>query len=573
MVERRIERAKATLRKLFERSTPVCVAWSSGKDSSCCGSLVLTTAAELKTRTPIVFLHADTLVENPEITAYAQGEMEAIRRYAEEHGLNVRIETAVPNLSSTWVTRVIGGRGLPIFPNSKKRDCTVDWKIAPMLRLRKRLMKELGSTTTPPVLITGVRFDESQVRAQRMNKRGESDQVRFDPKLGERRLSLICHWSDSDVWEYLGRARSGEFDGYSNFEETFRIYADSAGTSCAVVADEMLADMGASRACGARTGCWSCCAVGRDRSLENMIAGDPRYAYLAGLNRLQRFLVNSQYDWSRRSPVGRTINDGFIKLQPDTYSPAMLEALLLYCLTLDVEEAEAAAREGRDLRFQILTVDQLIAVDAMWSLYGHHRPFHALHCFRRVYVKGERHHVPQTEPVPRTPLPAPRYVHVGDDWDGGVDWAYAGLRTPELELLGERDCIGTRAVRGKVVMDVVTEELFSVDMESAYLVLDLELERLLAEYHDNPLIPVTEGFKYYVRVGTLTLSPGQVTEHDDILRRTAHKSRHGFVGDGDLENLTARSIGEAEWKRRVAPKPVLPAPAVRRPAAAQLAMF
>ncbi len=44
MLEELIARAKETLRELFERTTPVCVAWSSGKDSSCCGNLVATRA-------------------------------------------------------------------------------------------------------------------------------------------------------------------------------------------------------------------------------------------------------------------------------------------------------------------------------------------------------------------------------------------------------------------------------------------------------------------------------------------------------------------------------------------------
>ncbi len=482
------------------------------------------------------------------------------------------------------MTRVIGGRGLPIFPNSSDRDCTVDWKIEPMVRLRKRVLAEFDNATTPPVVITGIRFDESTVRGNRMSQRGESDQVRFDPKLGERRLSLICYWSEDDVWEYLGRARSGQINGYSTFEETFRIYADAAGTSCAVVADEMLKETSKSRGCGARTGCWACTAVGRDKSLENMIDGDPRYAYLRGLNRLQRFILATQWDWSRRNWVGRTIRDGYIKLEPDIYSPAMLEELLRYALTLDVEEGIAAQCEGREPRFQIVSIEQLIAVDAMWSLYGHHRPFHALKLFRDIYIEGQRYPVPEVEMVPKTPLPAARYLYVGDDWDEGRVWAYAGLRSPELELLGEQgDCIGTRVSGQKVVMNVNTEDFFTVDIESAYLVLELEMDELIVRYHDDPTGLITEGYRYYTRMGIVALAKNQLTVADGILRRTAFKSRHGFSGLSSLDDLLPFTISKEEWKRameRSRPtaepaEPALPAipEAPPKPTTAQMAMF
>lgn len=75
--------------------------------------------------------------------------------------------------------RVIGGRALPPFRGTNG-DCTIDWKVSPMRRLRKKVLRRLQSRgghgpRPEPVVLLGTRYDESAVRSQNMRERGGSD--------------------------------------------------------------------------------------------------------------------------------------------------------------------------------------------------------------------------------------------------------------------------------------------------------------------------------------------------------------------------------------------------------------
>lgn len=399
-LDEKVDRAIEALTALLRSGAPACVSWSAGKDSGTLLNLCLTAALQLKRRgeavPPIVVTHADTLVENPDVRAYAQVEMMRVREFARINGLPVRVLTATPNLSAQWAVRVIGGRALPPFPGGS-RDCTQEWKIWPMRRLRKRVLQELeraadGTKRPEPVVLIGTRYSESTTRGANMRERGESDvQVRrgIDEKGKPSHLFLspLAHWTTDDVWGYLGLARGGHIPSYSDFDETFRIYADAMGSSCVIVGEDMSAAAKSSKACGARHGCALCTATGDvDKSMENMLASDPRYEYMRGLNRLRNFMADTRWDLSRRNWLGRTIKNGYVRISPDSYSPAMLEELLRYSLTIDAREREEAAGLGIRPRFQLVGLTQLFAIDAMWSLQGYHRPFHALAIYKVVLL-------------------------------------------------------------------------------------------------------------------------------------------------------------------------------------------
>lgn len=157
--------------------------------------------------------------------------------------------------------------------------------------------------------------------------------------------SVRAHWSDDDIWEAVSLYAGGARPGYSDFEEMRRIYAHSVGTSCAVVADAILDGGGGRRQgkCGARLGC-HVCQMAEDKSLANMVAYDDRYAYPAGLQKLNRFIRATRYDWSRRHWIGRAIRGSYVRVMPDTYHPSMLRALTRYMWQLDYDEQRRAAR-------------------------------------------------------------------------------------------------------------------------------------------------------------------------------------------------------------------------------------
>lgn len=547
-LEGKIQRAETAMTALLQRGAPICCAWSAGKDSSTCLNLLLVAAAKLARAggivPPIVVTHADTTVENPEMVLYARSEMTMVREFARINGLEVRIEISTPNLTDQWAVRVIGGRALPPFPG-QNRDCTSDWKALPQAKLRKRILKDLAKIAplAEPVVLIGTRYEESAERAKNMVERGESDvQVRRGVDANGRPshlfLSPIAFWSSDDVWEYLGTARAGGIPSYSNFEDTFRVYADAMGTSCAVVAEDMSKVLKSSKACGARHGCSVCTIVSSDQSMENMIA-QPRYEYMAGLNHLRNFISNTRWDMTRRSWLGRTIKGGYIKIAPDAYSPKMMEELLQYALTIDVQEREAARRERIAPRFQLVNMEQLFAIDAMWSLQAFHRPFHAIKIYKDVYEKGLRFPVPEVPVAPRPKEFPARYLFVGSDWDGGRDYTYTGLRSVVSEMVkGEGDgCMGTRTTsNGTVVMDIEVGSMLSFDLEYACYVLDEDFSRAMEKHDDTRYLP-TEAYHYYLNMGGMSVKSGQEAEIDTILRRSNHKVRHGLAGQVDHTKL------------------------------------
>ena len=522
------------------------VSWSSGKDSSVVLGLVMQAAASLKRAgvpvRPITVMHGDTTVENPEIRAYADKEIRAIERYARALGIPLTVVVARPNLTESWQVRVIGGRALPAMPGLN-HDCAWSMKVEPMKRARKVV---LGDGARNIITVMGTRFEESPQRAARMRERGETPDKSWQGDDGNLYLSPIALWGTDDVWEYLGLARAGDSDvrTFSDFEDVFRIYSAGSGSSCAVVGD--MAARGKSKPCGARTGCWCCTPAGRDKSLEAMIAGEERYGYMRGLNQLQRFLINTRWDFSRRLWLGRTLDDeGYVAIRPDVYSPDMLRELLRYCLTLDAEERSAAASLGIAPRFEIISLQTLIAIDAMWNLQGYHKAFEAMRVFKDVVLDGNRYPVPEIAEYPRPQvLPKTQWLYVGLDYKD--DSRLIGLRDLALEMVAEEGfgCMGTRTTRdGRTVLDVNTAPAFEVDEEGAVLFMEFELDRVLLEQergylHQGP----TDGYLYYSRMGILSLAPQAISTVDEILRRTWWKAQHGWFGQVDTEVLLRASV-------------------------------
>lgn len=125
-LEDRITLAMATIAKLFEDEVPICLAYSSGKDSSVCADLVLRAAQRLvKTSNikPLVIItSSDTLMENPEMTAHCRRDLKKMKAYGDKNGFRVITRIAKPALLSTWQLKVLSGRGLPSFAGMNT-DC------------------------------------------------------------------------------------------------------------------------------------------------------------------------------------------------------------------------------------------------------------------------------------------------------------------------------------------------------------------------------------------------------------------------------------------------------------------
>ena len=547
-IEDRIAQAIQSILRLFISGQPVVVAFSGGKDSSVVAALTLDAALQAKElgASPfVVVTTGDTDVENPEVALHYRAELAKMRQFGEERGINVQVAVARPNILSTFQMKVLTGRGLPSFPNGSS-DCSVDLKVTPQARLRKQLFKAFVDGGMPaPCTLVGTRLDESEVRAARMKARQDRPDVPVRNKDGELVMTPLRDWSTDDVWEAIALYGAGAYPSFSDFQEVMRIYAHAAGSSCAVVADAIYEGGKKHRQgkCGARTGCWSCVAT-EDKSLANMIEFDERYAYARGLNRLNRFIRNTQYDWSLRNWIGRTIQEGFIAIEPDTYSPAMIRMLTRFMLQLDFDEEQRARRAGEKPKFQVLPLDMMVGIDAYQSLQGVARPFACWVDYNAIRSGHVRYDVPEVERVVPRPMPETRFLFVGKDWEESAGTAWTGLRDPLWEsLMGESDEMLVTLKNGRIVWNAPVQPEFSVDMESVCMMEDFELDRLL-EKHESGFQPggITEAYKWYTRFGCLNLSRGMLRKHDEICRRTSFKDRLGLTLEYDHENLMGMSV-------------------------------
>lgn len=542
--------AKALIDDVMGQGRAFIVAWSGGKDSSAVVGLVLAVAAERRAQglpvPQLIVTHADPGIENPEVARIARQDYRAMRAWAKDHGLELVTKISFPNLNDQWAVRVIGGRDLPVFAGvGSNRKCTQDFKIKPQERLVRELVADLRAQGVEPVTVTGTRFAESTIRSGNMAARGETASGVWYSDKGEARLSPIADWSDVDLWAYLHACARGEFASYSDFSDLIRLYRDGSDPADVRTVDDV-------EVYACRFGC-ALCTAGKDKSMAWLLRNDPaRYGYMAGLHRLQRFLLDTQHDLARRQWLNfRITDDGYAMLRPNTYSPSMLAELLRYCLTLDVLEDERTG--GRPL-FQLVPMDALVAIDAIFSLQGHHPAHHALRVYREVVMERRLAEIPEVQPAPKTPVPEPRYAYVGIEWQDDF-WRYSGLRDLAGEMHDET-CPGAPGRRvltdGREVMAVNLDTNFTVDPEAAGMLLDFELEHLL----DNPVTLAgwrTSAFNYYARMGIIALAKGShASKIDHILRRTMWKEREGLLGldqrtnPGRLDELLARAMTKRE---------------------------
>lgn len=526
---------------------PIMDSYSGGKDSSVCTDLIFKAALELKAETgsapPVYVTHADTRVENPEIHQYAQAEIEKIRAYAKHHNLDVSVQISQPYLNASWAVQVIGGRFLPVFANTPNRTCTIDFKVEPMKRIKKAIIKNSPYKNTDFVTVMGTRFDESSSRAGRMEERKERDDIPWqNDRDGSMALSPIANWTTKDVWDYLNLLKNNG-SSYSDFKDLFRLYRD--GSPAADIQKGTF---------NARYGCMVC-TVGRDKSMENLIQNNPdRYGYMQPLIDLQTFLKKTKYDMGRRSWVGRSIDKyGFITITPDIYRPEMLAELLRYCMTIDYNEKVAAAELGISPRFEIISSETLLAIDATWSLQGFHKPHTALLISDEVYGRQKLSSIPQVKDYPRPKLFPKKHLYVGKNWHMDWDHRLYGLRDWQTEAFGGSGCMGTKTLRnGRTVLDNEQAISFSFHPESLDLFFrfeypDIVTKKLEGYYED---MSCSSGFNHLVRLGVLQLAKGKEHLADKILVRTNVKENLGLTGPGaDVERLLHQSITHAAYTK------------------------
>lgn len=534
------QRAAEALARVLRASHPVQLQFSSGKDSSACANLLLNAAILVQSEglkcPPIHVVNVDTGVESPVVRGLADMELTKMRRFASTHRLPVSVHVVRPSLSSSYPTRVLGGRTLPPFPTGK-RECTVDFKVRPSEKIGRSIRMQTEPGGQPLVTVIGTRSSESKVREISTGRRGESAHQIWHGISGEAFLSPVLDWDTTDVWMYLGECAAGEHLAYSDFAALMEFYADAGASSCVVVADlKAGANAGA---CGARSGCWVCGAVKDDHSVQNMIETNPeRYPYLVPLMEFRDYLVKTQWDWSLRNFIGRTINkEGSIAVKADQYSPQMCENLLRYLLAAQ----DKANSLNPPSRVNALGIRELIAIDFYWSLRAWHPPFHALWVYLD-HCAGNVVHAPKVDsPLRPSEVPNLGSIYVGTDWDDNQSPLMpSGLRHPLWEMHSESCGPSLRVgANGKTFLSLEESPEFEVDEEGAYLFFEFEAQRMI-DLHHHSNADWTSAASIYLQYGTVSLAKGQSSAVDDMMRRSQWLQRHDLHGHRSADEMLRR---------------------------------
>ncbi|EDG1208950.1 phosphoadenosine phosphosulfate reductase family protein [Escherichia coli] len=543
--------------------------YSSGKDSEALLHLFLTALIRAVRNGAVTsrhhfILHTDTLVENPEVHWLARKKLTALQSFIDAESLPLTIVLGQPSLTSSWTGRILTGRGLPTFTNSNARQCTHELKISAAQRAKAEYLRD-KRIKGRICLMLGSRDAESSTRAGNIAKKNGSAAHVVKKRGGDGELYPIKNWLASDIWEYLlssGSAAQYPLPSYlvSN-TETAEMYRSATGECVWSAPDKRQSD-----SCGARFGCWSCQAVGLDKSMQTLLNSDPlRYGYMEYLNRIQRFLAKRRYAWEDRHPVGRTIyGNGFIKIQPDVYSPAFLERLLFVCCSVDyVEQQRADAtlqqllngeiedtehnRRMAEPQFRIVSEAALIHIDFMWGF--HHfnsRPYRALEIYHSVWTHGMTDLLddePEMVAVERTPIPAPLWVKVSK-W--GDESLYSGLADPVSEMAyfdGASDTRATRTISTpqglKKVVDFCDEDELSVDPYSAEFIVWEEYPRLIAQVRDGIQTPGSAA-QFYLRFGVIQIGVGKAAMYDRMMERGQTLHRLKLSGQQSMSAIAAR---------------------------------
>ncbi|MCG9576657.1 hypothetical protein L1D14_10450 [Vibrio tubiashii] len=480
LLERAVDSIKA---RLIEGYNCV-VAFSGGKDSSLVLHAFILACMELKREgklnliEPCGILHSNTLIENPEAHNLAMDAIEEIVSFAQKEGIPLVPIIASPTLQSSWVGRVLGGRGIPIFVNSQTRDCATDWKIKAGVSAVNHWSRSLGYKKIKDfrskklLTLLGSRIGESVKRDTSLAKLGSDDRRIVRNKDGEAFLYPIMHFDEDRLWAVLTKTGRDALipSARISYDDLYEFYSEGSGGDCQLVAapseedvvsseEDVTGEFGRNGACSSRSGCILCTAVSDDKSTLQMIESNrDKYGYMEHLNRIQQALSLSQYNWNLRGGVGRTLySNGYLELKHDTYCISFLRRLLHALISADfLEEQRAEAhliklerqqipdtpRNQRMSRpqFCFITPEVIVYLDFIWSLHGYSsEPFIATQTYKSVYENGELELFDDLDELYRQPTKRinKKYLRVtpeGGFWDQGEYVVNSIFRLPEQGL-------------------------------------------------------------------------------------------------------------------------------------------
>ena len=530
-VEEKVRNATEAVKRQIIAGRHLTVAWSGGKDSSVTLAITLQAMRELVSegrQVPMLHvLHADTLMENPVVVAYNQRQIRQIKRYAKEKAIPLRVWIASPGLSNDYLVSVIGGRSIISVGGSTK--CQQMTKAYPLDRLKRQVRRHIAAEDgvkpgeVEIISLIGTRFDESAARKRAMESRAESAIEAVDAMGdGQLVLSPIAHFSQMDVFEFIGHVRSERIECYDSWDELVELYKNMNGGDCMVVA-YLAGREQENTPCNARTGCWTCARVSRDTSAESLIATEGgKFAWMKPLNAFRQFMIDHHFNPSARAWLARSVGrDGHIDVVPNAYSPEHCRKMLEIALSIQANEEEEARRLRIQPRFTLLTLKQVMAIELSWGRYGYQEPWTAMRIWRDIYRDGKRFQIPGR--------PESRFTSKDVAFKARVPFAdsqyndlFSGLRNIDAAAA---DCESLTLTReGRYVTRCEVGNEYDIDDEGLELFMEFELDRVLdsSRLNDAP----SAAIHYLLGLGTVQLYKGSHTDWGRMLRVSNQLHRH-----------------------------------------------
>lgn len=288
----KIETTKQLLKEQYlADNRPWVVTFSGGKDSSTVLHLTVEMLQDLKKENldnKIVYVvSSDTGVEMPVIDKYFFDKLKQLEAFIKNEKLNMKVQVVKPDIEETFWTLLLG-KGYP-SPNQNFRWCTDRLKVNPATKF----LTSLSSDEKSILMLLGVRSDESQARAESIEKRDRNhrDLVKHDNVPNAFVLSPIRDWTNYEVWDFLRTNKAPWGDHFDMLE----LYSKGSGE-----ADCNIALNPEAPSCGkTRFGCWVCTVVSKDKSMENMLS-NKEDKWMEPLHEFRNKLEEYRYNRDKR---------------------------------------------------------------------------------------------------------------------------------------------------------------------------------------------------------------------------------------------------------------------------------
>jgi len=378
---------------------PWVIGFSGGKDSTTVLQMVFNALSDIpkeRLSKEVHVLFNDTLVENPAVIKYVNGQLEKIEAAGKEklfaHNPELfSVVTVTPELKDTfWVSLI--GKGYP-SPNRWFRWCTERVKINPTTRYILNTVNENGQA----IIILGSRKAESANRAAAMSNYDNGKRLRQHTLSNTFVYTPIAELSNHEVWAYLLQAPN---PWGSNNRSLLSLYRNACdGGECPFMIET------GTQSCGkSRFGCWVCTVVDRDKSMENLI--DNGEEWMEELLDFRNWLYDIRQQTSQYVPkyldssvkfgpfllgTRRDILDRLLKMQESLPVELITPDELRYIYELLEKESEGKVKQGlRKFVFELPNGKRVAAISDFNILLTPRKRLGPMHLKRAKLVESRK---------------------------------------------------------------------------------------------------------------------------------------------------------------------------------------